>query len=132
MGFLGVMVGSLISIAIFVAVILVIVKAIKKVVKGVGIPNIGELAKLSQEEKIAFQNMMMTPNDATVSVYIENLKKGAEFSAKNAASQDIGTGMQMKYVNAYKVVKGSPDVSEELKNELGRMFLVNGIAVPME
>ncbi len=94
--------------------------------------SMGEIMKISNQEKVCFQNMMMTPNNETVKAYIEIAKRSATATANFAASQEMTTGMQMKYINAYKVVKKSADVSDDLKDELGRALLVMGIAVPMD
>ena len=124
---------GLISTIIFIAIVYFAFKAIrKKFLGGLGFPNFKELAKLSQDEKIGFQNLMMTPNDDTVSAYIDILKRLADFSTKNSASQDMTTGMQMKYSNAYKFIKKCDTVSPELKKELGRMFMVMGVAVSID
>ena len=94
--------------------------------------SMGDLMKITGEEKVLFQNMMMTPNNETVKAYVELMKRSAPVLAKFAGSQDMTSGNQMKYINAYKVVKKAPDVSDELKDELGRMLLVMGVAVPMD
>ena len=86
----------------------------------------------SNKEKIAFQNMMLTPNDETVSAYIETLKQGMKALNNFYGSQSISAGMQMKYVNAYNVIKKSDTVSDNLKTELGRVLLALGIAISID
>ena len=88
--------------------------------------------KASNEEKVSFQNMMLTPNDETVSAYIEALKSGMKALNNHYGSQSISSGMQMKYVNAYNVIKKTDSVSDDLKTELGRVLLALGIAVHMD
>ncbi len=88
--------------------------------------------EVSNKEKVAFQNMMLTPNDETVSAYIETLKSGMKALNNFYGSQSISSGMQMKYVNAYNVIKKSDDVSDDLKGELGRVLLALGIAISVD
>lgn len=88
--------------------------------------------EVSNKEKVAFQNMMLTPNDETVSSYIETLKHGMKALNNCYGSQSISSGMQMKYINAYKVVKKSDDVSDDLKSELGRILLALGVAISVD
>ena len=92
-------------------------------------PKVFEVGK---KEEVAFQNMMLTPNNETVSVYIEVLKNRMEVLNNFAGAQSVTTGMHMKYVNAYKVVKKSDIVSDELKAELGRYFLAMGVAISID
>lgn len=91
-----------------------------------------DIVKVNNDEKICFQNMMMTPNNETVSAYIEVSKRMLNAMTNFIGSQEMTTGMQMKYINAYKVVKQASDVSEELKAELGRVFLALGIAISLD
>ena len=86
----------------------------------------------SNKEKVAFQNMMLTPNNETVSAYIEALKEGMKALNNFYGSQSISAGMQMKYVNAYNVIKKSDTVSDDLKTELSRVLLAMGIAISVD
>ena len=95
----------------------------------VGRPKVLEV---SNKEKIAFQNMMLTPNDETVSAYIEALKDIMKAINDFYGSQSIATGTQIKYVNAYSVIKKTNTVSDDLKAELGRILLAMGIAISVD
>ena len=91
--------------------------------------NMSKAMDTGNKETIAFQNMMLTPNDETVSAYIEILKK---ILNNVYGSRTISSGTQMKYVNAYNVIKKSDTVSDNLKTELGRVLLALGIAISID
>ena len=84
---------------------------------------------LIRAEKRTFQQMMLSPTDETVSNYIKVLKRGADYISKSISSQNMTVGEQMKYINAYNIIKNTGTVSEELKEELYRVLLVVGISV---
>lgn len=73
--------------------------------------------------------MMLSPTDETVSNYIKVLKRGADYISKSITSQKMTVGEQMKYINAYNLIKNTDTVSEELKEELYRVLLTVGISV---
>lgn len=125
------MIGYLLGLAIYIVIGYFIFKGLKKLLKkGVnGVSMTSSLFKIAQEEKVAFQQMMYTPSNETVSNYIEVAKRAMEIITKFPSSQSWDAGDQMKYINSYKVIKDTPDVSEELKDELYRMYLALGIAV---
>lgn len=102
----------------------IIYKTILKSSKGTG-----NLLSISQEEKIAFQQMMLSPNNETVSRYIKALKKLADYALKTPLTKSISMGDQVKYTNAYNVIKNTDTVSKELKEELYRALLIIGISV---
>ena len=89
----------------------------------------GSLLAISKEEKIAFQQMMFSPNNETVSRYIKVLKELADYALKTPFTKSISMGDQVKYTNAYNIIKNTDTVSEELKEELYRVFLIIGISV---
>lgn len=89
----------------------------------------GSLLSIAKEEKTAFQQMMLSPNDETVSRYIKVLKELADYALKTPLTKSISMGDQIKYTNAYNVIKNTDTVSEELKEELYRVFLIIGISV---
>ncbi len=89
----------------------------------------GNIFSIGQEEKIAFQQMMLSPNNETVSRYIQVLKKLADYALKTPLTTSISMGDQVKYTNAYNIIKNTDTVSEELKEELYRVFLIIGISV---
>ena len=101
-----------------------IFKTVFKVFNGAG-----SIFTLSKDEQNAFQKMMFSPNNQTVSEYIKVLKALADYATKTPFTKSIAVGDQMKYTNAYNVIKNSDSVSQELKDEMYRAFLVIGISV---
>lgn len=99
-----------------------IIKKTFKTIKGTT-----SIFSLSKEEQGAFQQMMLAPTNETVSTYIIVLKKFADYLTKYGASGSADVGSHMKYANAYQIVKETPSVSEELKEELYKMFLILGV-----
>ena len=94
--------------------------------------SMSELMQITKDEKVGFQNLMMDTCDATVLAYIEVLKRLAAFAAKSNGSQDMTTGMQMKYKNAFALIVKSENVTLENKRELAKMFSVLGVPVSVD
>ncbi len=71
--------------------------------------------------------MIINPNDATVSEYIKALKsaKGNIIlrSLRPGNSETLHLEAKMKQVQAWEIVKESPNVSQKLKDELRTLFL---------
>lgn len=78
--------------------------------------------KAFKAENKAYENMIISPSDTTVSQYIsvfQNTKKHINIEDKIRQSQ------------GYKEVANSTNVSEELKNKLKMVLLSNGVPIEM-
>lgn len=94
--------------------------------------SVSELVQITKDEKVGFQNLMMNTCDETVLAYIDILKRLADFAAKSSGSQNMTTGMQMKYKNAFALIAKSENVTLENKRELAKMFCVMGVPVSVD
>ena len=82
---------------------------------------------LNNNESRKRKAMIINPNDATDSEYIKALKsaKGNIIlrSVRPGNSETLHLEAKMKQVQAWEIVKESPNVSQNLKNELRTLFL---------
>lgn len=71
--------------------------------------------------------MIINPNDMTVSEYIKALKSAKANvilrSVRPSNSETLHLESKMKQVQAWEIVKESPNVSQKLKDELRTLFL---------
>lgn len=122
----------LLELIFYVALLLLIFFAIfyfviYKLIYKTFIKSFTSITKYGKEEKKAFQQMLLSPTNDTVSKYIKVLKEIAEFSSNSIMTSSLSMADQLKYANAYQVVKGTASVSNEIKEELYRVYLILGV-----
>lgn len=105
-----------------------------------GIKYAKEDKEIKKAEKEAYETMVLSPNDTTVSNYIEIFLKSSNRVLKIAfgpdpTSNSYTNNEQEKIIDktrqaqGYKIVIDSPNVSDQVKEQLRKAFIARGVPI---
>lgn len=92
---------------------------------------IRELMKRSVEIK-KFNSMIDNMNDSTVLEYLETFKRTRNFSTRYGnQNPQMSMSDKIRQAQGWDAVKESPNVSQNVKDQMGKLFLKEKIIIKM-